>query len=217
MYVSFEGPEATGKTTQIELLASRLREEGHKVFVTKEPGSPADDTCKAIRNLLLHEDFDITDETALFMFLADRSQHIQQVIKPALDTGHIVLCDRGSLTTLFYYLAAQEPSNYSSLYASLNGAISFAQTIKPDHGFIFNAKYKWIAQKLSERNKDRIEKKGDVFHKRVRDFFADKEHIFNLVDEQKWMPSQIEFVPEIPDASLNEVSDFIYVKIKDLI
>ena len=92
-FITFEGGEGAGKSTQIHLLANRLMNDGHKVLVTREPGgSPG---AEAVRHVLLSgaaESFG-TDMEAI-LFAAARSDHVEQVIKPALKSGINVLCDR---------------------------------------------------------------------------------------------------------------------------
>ncbi|HXF93308.1 MAG TPA: dTMP kinase [Nitrospiraceae bacterium] len=99
--ITLEGVEGSGKTTQIRRLARLLREDGHRVLETREPGGTP--LAEAIRRTLLrstHERMDPRCEALLI--LAARSQHIARVIKPALDRGIVVLCDRFVDSTLAY-------------------------------------------------------------------------------------------------------------------
>src|SRR6478735_9180256 len=92
-FITFEGGEGAGKSTQITRLADRLRRAGHDVLVTREPGgSPG---AEAVRHVLLSgaaESFGVRMEAILFA--AARSDHVEEVIRPSLDKGIIVLCDR---------------------------------------------------------------------------------------------------------------------------
>nr|WP_272211163.1 dTMP kinase [Marinicella sp. W31]MDC2877048.1 dTMP kinase [Marinicella sp. W31] len=93
MFISFEGGEGVGKSTQIRLLAARLSALGHDVLTTREPGGSAG--AEAVRNVLLSgsaEPFGAGMEVLLFA--AARNDHVEEVIKPALEGGRIVLCDR---------------------------------------------------------------------------------------------------------------------------
>lgn len=93
MFITFEGGEGTGKSTQIKRLADRLEKAGHQVLVTREPGGSTG--AEAIRHVLLSgkaEQYG-TDMEAL-LFAAARSDNVEQIIKPALEAGKIVLCDR---------------------------------------------------------------------------------------------------------------------------
>jgi len=99
--ITFEGIEGSGKSTHLRHVAAHLRAAGHAVVETREPGgTPAGD---AIRRLLLGpERVPLAPLTELFLYCADRTQHVAQVIRPALDAGRIVLCDRFSDSTIAY-------------------------------------------------------------------------------------------------------------------
>src|ERR1019366_2684138 len=90
LFVTFEGVEGAGKTTQIALLRAALEREGCSICVTREPGG--DDLGESVRELLLHRD--MTPRAELLLFLAARAQNVEQVIRPHLATGGVVLCDR---------------------------------------------------------------------------------------------------------------------------
>lgn len=100
-FISLEGIEGSGKTTQIKRLADRLESLGHAVLITREPGGcPIADQ---IRQILLHPDNGHLDPKAeLLLYAAARAQHVAEVIRPALDQGKIVLCDRYCDATLAY-------------------------------------------------------------------------------------------------------------------
>jgi len=100
-FISFEGIDGSGKTTQLELLAEQLRTEGHQVLLTREPGgSPG---AEEIRTLVLQGDPDRwSAETELLLFTAARRDHLERTILPALAAGKIVLCDRFADSTRMY-------------------------------------------------------------------------------------------------------------------
>ncbi|MFW5498649.1 MULTISPECIES: dTMP kinase [unclassified Maridesulfovibrio] len=101
MFITFEGIEGTGKTTQIKKLTAFLEESGHTVDVTLEPGGSR--IGKELRKILLNMDStDITGECELFLYLADRAQHVGQVIKPAVEAGKIIISDRFADSTIVY-------------------------------------------------------------------------------------------------------------------
>ncbi|TIH19789.1 dTMP kinase [Marinifilum sp. JC120] len=101
MFITFEGIEGTGKTTQIKKLTTFLEESGHDVEVTLEPGGSR--IGRELRKILLNMDStDITGECELFLYLADRAQHVGQVIKPAVDAGKIIISDRFADSTIVY-------------------------------------------------------------------------------------------------------------------
>jgi len=103
--ITFEGGDGCGKSTQLKLTADWLRKQGRDVLETRQPG--ATPLGVEIRSLLLSGEFVPVPECELLLFLADRAQHVQTVIKPALANGQWVLCDRYSDSTLAYQLAAR--------------------------------------------------------------------------------------------------------------
>lgn len=102
LFITFEGGEGVGKTTQITLLANVLQDNGHDVVVTREPGGTK--AAEEIRNLLSHKEYGgkWTPEAELMLLFAARAQHIRDVIKPAIDAGKYVLCDRFIDSTRIY-------------------------------------------------------------------------------------------------------------------
>jgi len=104
-FISFEGCEGCGKTTQIGLAAEWLSSLGIESLVTFEPGDGV--LGKEIRRLLLTDGFSPTPGAELLLFLADRAQHVKETIQPALRRGEWVLCDRYSDSTLAYQMAGR--------------------------------------------------------------------------------------------------------------
>lgn len=101
LFVTFEGIEGSGKSSHARTLAATLRARGHGVVETREPGGSAAGT--AIRALLLGaEATPLTPLAELFLYCADRTQHVAEVIRPALDAGNVVVCDRFSDSTIAY-------------------------------------------------------------------------------------------------------------------
>jgi dTMP kinase len=98
LFITFEGPEGSGKTTQIALLAQAIQAAGREVVATREPGGvPA---AEAIREMVLGSD--LTPEAEALLFLAARAEHARIVIRPGLERGAVVLCDRFNDSTLAY-------------------------------------------------------------------------------------------------------------------
>jgi len=101
MFITFEGIEGTGKSTQIALLKARLEAMGRRVRLTCEPGGSR--IGAELRRVLLSlENRDLCPRAELFLYLADRAQHVAQVVRPALAKGEIVLCDRFADSTVAY-------------------------------------------------------------------------------------------------------------------
>ncbi len=100
-FITFEGVEGSGKTTQIRLAGEFLREKGLPVIMTQEPGGTP--LGERIREILLNQaGFDISGEAEVFLFAAARAQHTDAVIRPALEKGQVILCDRFSDATIAY-------------------------------------------------------------------------------------------------------------------
>jgi len=119
--ITFEGVDGCGKSTQLKRTAAWLRGQGEEVITTFEPGDTP--LGKEIRSLLLAGDFVPVPESELLLFLADRAQHVREVIQPALKSGAWVLCDRYSDSTLAYQLAARKlGANASNLKEMLGFA-----------------------------------------------------------------------------------------------
>ena len=101
LFITLEGPEGAGKTTNREFLAERLRTAGHEVLLTREPGGTP--LAERIRELLLApSDEPMATDTELLLMFAARAQHLDQVIRPALAAGKVVLCDRFTDATHAY-------------------------------------------------------------------------------------------------------------------
>jgi len=101
MFITLEGPEGSGKTSQLPALAVYLREAGYEVVVTREPGGTA--VGDQIREVLMNlKNVSIVPRTEILLFLAARAQHVEELIRPALAAGKVVLCDRFGDSTLAY-------------------------------------------------------------------------------------------------------------------
>jgi dTMP kinase len=99
-FITFEGVEGSGKSTLIRWLCTELTEKGYNVITCREPGG--DSAGQAIRELLLDRRYNLTDEAELLLMEAARSQNVSSIIKPAIDEGKLVLCDRYTDSTIAY-------------------------------------------------------------------------------------------------------------------
>lgn len=125
MFITFEGPEGSGKTTQIRLLAEWLRNQGWGVVTTREPGGTR--IGNGIRSLLLDVDHtEMTPRTETLLFNAARAQIVYEVIRPALQAGQIVLCDRFADSTLAYqgYGYGQDRAELGRLICYATGGLT---------------------------------------------------------------------------------------------
>jgi len=171
MFITLEGTEGAGKTTQLPHLVSFLENRGHDCVVTREPGGTP--TGQKIRALLLDPANTVmTPEAELFLYAADRAQHVQTVILPALAAGKTVICDRFYDATEAYQGFARGLDR--ELVATLNRIA--AKTLKPDITVLFDLPPEIGLGRAWERiNKNgtkaadhRFEKESIDFHNRVR-------------------------------------------------
>ena len=101
MFITLEGPEGSGKSSQLPVLAEWLREQGYNLYTTREPGGTSiSDQIRTILHDL--ENTAMHPRTEILLYLASRSQHVEEVIRPLLEKGTIVLCDRYADSTLAY-------------------------------------------------------------------------------------------------------------------
>ncbi|MHB8528292.1 MAG: dTMP kinase [Caulobacteraceae bacterium] len=170
LFISFEGGEGTGKSTQAAFLAERLRRLGHSVLATREPGgSPG---AEAIRALLVEGAADrwSSRSEALLMYAA-RSDHVERVIAPALSAGQIVVCDRFADSTRAYQGAGGAVSG--PLIAALEAAVVGAT--RPDLTFILDLPVEAGLARAARRDRGegRFEAKSRDFHERLRGSFVE--------------------------------------------
>ncbi len=161
VFITFEGADGCGKTTQIELLKKYLDEKNIKNIQTREPG--ATELGVELRKILLHYEKPVSDVAETFLYLADRAQHTEFEIKPMLDDGYIILCDRFIDSTVSYqgYARKQDINQINKLNEIAT------KGLKPDLTIVFDIE-STIAQKRLQGEKDRLEKEGLEFHKALR-------------------------------------------------
>lgn len=164
-FVTFEGIDGAGKSSHMAALASWLRERGHEVVVTREPGGTK--LAEALRSLVLHESMDPLTE-ALLVFAA-RRDHLCQVIEPALERGATVLCDRFTDAT-FAYQGAGRGFDLTVL-STLEHWVQ--QGRQPDLTLWFDLDAATAAvRRAAVRAPDRFEGQDDAFFERVRQGYA---------------------------------------------
>lgn len=166
LFITFEGADGCGKTTQLNKIKDFLKNEGFDVVVTREPG--ALEIGQKIRDILLHHDGFVSDRCEMFLFLADRSQHVESLIKPSVESGKIVLCDRHTDSTIAYqgYARGQDISLLKNLNdIAVNG-------LTPDLTLLFDVSAE-TAQKRVGIEKDRMESMGIEFHQKVRNGYLE--------------------------------------------
>ncbi len=166
LFITFEGADGSGKTTQLNKIKAFLEEKGFDVVVTREPG--ALDIGQKIRNILLHHEGIVADRCEMFLFLADRAQHVETFIKPALKQGKIVLCDRHTDSTIAY----QGYGRGQNIELLMNLNKIAVNGIEPDLTLLFDVSTD-VAQKRVGDEKDRMEAAGIEFHKKVRNGYIE--------------------------------------------
>lgn len=165
-FITFEGGEGAGKTTLVEKVHKALSSKGLSVFQTRAPGGSK--LGSGIRELLLHKNFPIDRKSELFLFLADRAQHVEETILPALKEGQIVLCDRFNDSTIAYQTARGLDEKKIREFLSfatggLEPILTIYLDIDPNIGF----------QRIKKDGvtKDRIESEHLDFHQKIRETF----------------------------------------------
>jgi dTMP kinase len=171
-FITFEGSEGCGKTTQIQSLRGRLQEEGREILLTREPGGTA--AGEKIRDLLQHapEGEGLTPEAEVLLFTASRAQLVREQIMPAIERGVYVLADRFLDSTTVYQGVAR------GLDAAAVAAINrFAVgECMPDMTFLLDLDIKEGRRRVSERSRgdeDRMERETDAFFEKVRRGYLD--------------------------------------------
>lgn len=161
LFISFEGPEGAGKTTQITQLAATLEGAGHTVCLTREPGGTKEG--EQVRALLLDPAARWSPAAEALLMNAARDAHLREVILPALEDGHIVLCDRFADSTRAYQ------GGGSDLDTDLIDALeTHVCTRMPDLTFVFDLDPAiGLARAAARGAKDRFEAKGPAYHEKV--------------------------------------------------
>jgi len=171
-FITFEGVDGCGKSTQLNLAQAWLEECGMQVLATREPGDTP--LGAEIRKLLLDGKFTPSAECELLLFLADRAQHVHEVIAPALKRGAWVLCDRYSDSTLAYQLAAR---GLEGVPGALHELLAFAECgERPDMTLWFDLSVDQAMQRMQQRARageksTRLDDEATGFHAHVAKAF----------------------------------------------
>ncbi|ANY86133.1 MULTISPECIES: dTMP kinase [Pseudomonas] len=170
LFITLEGPEGAGKSTNREYLAERLREQGLDVVMTREPGGTP--LAERIRELLLApSDETMAVDTELLLMFAARAQHLAQVILPALDRGAVVLCDRFTDATYAYQGGGRglPQARIATLETFVQGSL------RPDLTLVFDLPVEvGLARAAARGRLDRFEQEGQAFFEAVRQAYLQR-------------------------------------------
>jgi dTMP kinase len=161
-FISLEGPEGAGKTTQIRLLSAKLDAASVPYVITRDPGGTP--LGKQIRHILLKPGNPVAAMAELLLYQADRAQNISEVILPGLQAGKLVICDRHTDSSLAYQGYGRDLD--LALIEQLNQIST--QGIKPELTLLFDIESEKGLGRLHPGGHDRIEKEAIEFHHKVR-------------------------------------------------
>ena len=187
--ITMEGPDGSGKTTQIALLAKVLAKAGLEVVQTREPGGTP--LADRIRALVLDPAHDkMTARTEALLYMAARAQHTAELIRPAMERGAVVISDRYADSTLVYQGVARGLPLDSLIWLN-----RFAtEELTPDLTLLLDGDTDCLAQRVTSRgNKDRLDNEDPEFHRKVREGFlllaAQNPERFRVIDADRTVES----------------------------
>jgi dTMP kinase len=203
IFITFEGIDGCGKSTQLEKAYNRLVSEGFPVVKTREPGGTS--IAEKIREILISPlNSEMVNECELLLYLAARAQHVKETILPSLEKGNIVLCDRFQEATFAYQGYGRNIS--MELLRNLNAFATGG--LIPDCTFIFEISPELSCSRLESmnKNKDRLELSGRDFYEHIAQGYhalasAEPERIV-LLDGQ---------------GSIGDIAERVYIKIRNLL
>jgi dTMP kinase len=202
LFITIEGPDGSGKSTQIKLLKEHLENKGYDVLLTREPGGT--NISEKIRNIILDkENKSMHPKTEALLYAASRAQHVEQLIKPALNDGKIVICDRFVDSSLVYQGLGRD-LGIDNIY-NLN---LFAMgDVIPNLTLLFDIDMT-VAKKRKENrgNLDRLESEEDFFHKKV---FNGYKELKNLYPDRIQLVKADDSIKEVHERIINMIDEFL--------
>lgn len=200
LFISIEGPDGSGKSTQVENIKEFFRDKGLEILFTREPGGTP--IGERIREIILDKNCsEMCAVTEAMLYAAARAQHVEQVIKPALGMGKIVVCDRFVDSSLAYQGFGRglgEPVKIINDYA-IDGCM-------PDVTFLMKIDPKIGRRRIADSQKDRLEKEQDEFHAAV---------FRGYLELEKRFPDRIVAIDAM--GSVEEIKADIYAKLKEVL
>lgn len=217
IFITFDGIDGVGKSTHLKFYKQVLEATDHEVLLVREPGGTS--IGEKIREILLDKDnSEMNDRTELFLYLAARAQIVEEVIKPALADGKIVLCDRFIDSTVAYqgYGRGLDPTYIKEANSFATGGLV------PDATVMFYANEETREAHLKNRGeRDRIERAGDAFSERVKQGFnaiAKQESRVYMIDASgKHSDTARELMRVLNDyVAIDESSEMVRAMLADL-
>ncbi len=178
MFITFEGPEGSGKSTQIPLLADYLQHSGHRVITTREPGgTPISEQIRAIIHDLENDEMHPRTETLLYQ--AARAQIVEQLIRPKLEAGWIVLCDRYADSTIAY-----QGYGHQQHLADVRRLVAYATVgLTPNLTLLLDIDVETGLSRKTGQEWNRLDAYEVEFHQRVRNGY----HQLAQEEPQRWV------------------------------
>jgi dTMP kinase len=167
IFITLEGPEGAGKTTQLKLLSKVLDEHGHSHIITRDPGGTP--LGKPIRRVLLSAETTINPLAELLLYEADRAQNVSEIILPGLKAGKIVFCDRYTDSTIAYQGYGRNLD--LKLIDMLNNVAT--QGLRPQCTILFDIESSAGLARLHPSGHDRLEREALEFHQKVREGYLE--------------------------------------------
>jgi dTMP kinase len=196
-FITIEGPEGGGKTTQMAALVDFLRQEGYPLLATREPGgTPIGDQVRAILSDL--ENTAMRPRTEILLFQASRAQLVEQVIRPHLESGSVVLCDRYADSTLAY-----QGYGHQFDLQELGTLVRFATGgLKPDLTLLLDIDVETgLKRKVQANEWNRLDAYDLAFHQRVRQGFLE----LARAEPERWVVINAGQPPDRVQAAVREV------------
>ena len=183
-FITFEGGEGTGKSTQAKLLFSSIKKTSEKVILTREPGGT--NIAEEIRKIIVKNNYNLNKVSELLLIYAARNEHLKDTIIPSLDKGHVILCDRFLDSTFVYQVQGKKID--TKIFEFFNKLI--IKNYKPEITFIIDIDpIIGIERSLKLNKKEtKYEKLPLSFHEKVRKDFitlSKKDERFKLIDGNK--------------------------------
>ncbi len=198
MFITFEGPDGSGKSTQLRMLASALREEGREIVTTREPGgTEIGDQIRAVIMNMKNKAMD--PRTELLLFNASRAQLVEELIRPSLAAGKIILCDRYADSTMAY-----QGYGHGLDKDELRRLLNFATGgLKPDLTLLFDISAEaGLKRRLSNHDEwNRMDDYALQFHERVRGGFLE----LAAADPERWVVIDADRDPGVIHAEVLDI------------